>query len=90
MQVQQRYRDIDFVAYLLTIGLKYDKIETVYTTNSGKKTFVYFTGEKEMLVQYKNDFMNAKVVVNAFEFAKNRRYISREIRKSYDSFGSNN
>jgi len=90
MLVQYRYSETDFVAYLLTLGLEYDKIETCWSTTSGKKTFAYFTFDMDKLIQYQNEFASGLATVNALLYAKNRKSVAKEMRESFNSFVSNN
>jgi hypothetical protein len=90
MLVQHRYSETDFVAYLLALGFKYDKIETCKSTKSGKKTFAYFTGEEEELIRLQNDFHSGHAIIYALEFAKQRRIVAKKMRESFIQFKSNN
>lgn len=90
MLVQHRYSETDFVAYLLALGLKYDKIETCKSAKSGKKTFAYFTGEEEELIHLQHDFNSGCAIIPALEFAKQRRIVAKEMRNSFIEFKPNN
>jgi len=79
MLVNFRYSDLDFVAYLITLGYKPMKFETK-KDNNFIKTFVYFEGEKEELIKLNNRFREEKVLVNLKELVDVRKKLLKEIK----------
>ena len=76
MIVQYRFSDPNFVAYLITIGYVYDKIETTFTNKSGARTFVYFTAEAENLLSEQEKYKTELIPVNLETYSKNRKQIA--------------
>ncbi len=78
--VNFRYSDTDFIAYLITIGFKYNKIETIKDRNKQLKVYIYFEGEKSKLLNLQEQFQNNNVNINLSIFCNNRKKISKTIK----------
>lgn len=87
MLVQFRYSETDFVAYLVAIGYKIIKIETTFSKTSGKRTFAFIEGEQDKLISLYEEYKNGFLDVNVSDFIKARRYVSKQMKKSYSSLG---
>lgn len=80
MQVNFRYSDTDFIAYLISIGHEYNNIEITRDKNKQLKAFVYFQGNKEDLIRLQNNYKNGLVEANILEFANNRKKMVKIIK----------
>lgn len=89
-KVNFRYSDTDFIAYLTTIGCKYNNIEIVKTQNGKLKAFLYFEDLKDVLLKLYNDYKNGKAIVDPFDYSINRRKINKLIKVELLKFQVNN
>ena len=80
MQVNFRYSDTDFIAYMITIGYEYNNIEVVKDRYNKLKVFVYFLGDKNELINLQNEFKNGKAIINPLYFSINRKKINKLIK----------
>lgn len=80
MQVNFRYSDTDFIAYMMTLGYEYKNIEVTRDRQNKLKAFVYFSGDKNELINLQEQFKNGKAIVNPLNFSINRKKISKLIR----------
>lgn len=90
MQVNFRYSDTDFIAYLLTLGYVYSEIEVVRDKNKQLKAFVHFQGEKEELIKIQNDYKNGLLIGNIVNFSNNRKKITKIIKSEILKYQANN
>jgi len=90
MQVNFRYSDTDFIAYLITLGYQYNKIEIIRDRNKQLKAFVYFIGEKDDLLQIQEEFKNGLVSVNILEFIRNRKIMVKLIKTAILQYQAKN
>jgi hypothetical protein len=80
MQVNYRYSDTDFIAYLMTLGYKYNQIVIERDKYKQLKAYVYFSGEKDELINIYNDYCNDKIMVKALSYSKHRKQICKMIK----------
>ena len=80
MYVDFRYSDTDFCAYLMTIGYKHKQIEIVRDNFNKLKAFVYFSGDKETLIDLYDKYRSGDVTCNVIDFSKNRKKIIKLIK----------
>jgi hypothetical protein len=88
--VTYRYSDVDFVAYLLVNGYKYDRIEVTRDRNKNLKGYVHFTGDKEILLSYFNQYQEGKATANVLELKSNRKKISKLIKSEILKYQASN
>ena len=80
MLVNFRYSDTDFIAYLMTLGFTYNKIEVERTREKKLKAYVYFAGEKNDLIQIQENYKNGLAQCNILDFSINRKIIVKLIK----------
>ena len=80
MQVNFRYSDTDFIAYMITLGYEYNNIEVTTDKRNKLKAFVYFLGDKNKLINLQEQFKNGKAMVNALDYSLNRKKINKLIK----------
>jgi len=90
MQVNFRYSDTDFIAYLITMGYEYNKIEIDKDRDKHLKAYIYFEGEKDDLIQMQNDYKSGLVSANVLDFSNNRRKITKIIKAEILKYQVNN
>lgn len=90
MQVNFRYSDTDFIAYMITLGYEYKNIEIVRDKRNKLKAFVYFSGDKNELINLQNEFKNGKAIINPLDFSINRKKISKLIKSELLKYQAEN
>ena len=90
MQVNFRYSDTDFIAYLMTLNYEYNDIEVVRDELGRLKAFVHFNGEKDTLIDLYDKYMNGRVKCNIMEFSQNRRKIVKLIKSEILQYQASN
>lgn len=88
--VTYRYSDVDFISYLLVSGFDYDKIEITRDRNKNLKGFVHFTGDKDILITYFNDYQEGKAIGNILELKTHRKKISKLIKSEILKYQASN
>lgn len=79
-KVDFRYSDVDYAAYLLTIGYEYTYIEVVRDNRTRKlKGFIHFYEDKEELLSLYNEYRNEQVVANVVKLKNNRKKLTKLI-----------
>lgn len=79
-KVNFRYSDTDFVAYLLSLGYKYTKIETTKDRRDRLKVFFYFSEDKSLLLDLQEKYNSNLAKVEPVSLLTNRKRISKLIK----------
>ena len=90
MQVNYRYSDTDFTAYLMTLGYIYNEIEIVRDKNKQLKAYIHFEGKKEDLIQLQNNYKDGIVQANILDFTNNRKKITKIIKSEILKYQAEN
>jgi len=80
MQVNFRYSDTDLIAYLMTIGYSYSKIEITNKDNR-VKAYAHFIGEKEDLLRIQEVYKSGESKINIYEFSNHRKMITKAFKE---------
>lgn len=80
MRVNFRYSDTDFIAYMITLGYEYNNIEVIRDKRDKLKAYVYFSGDKNELINLQEEFKNGKTMINLLNYSLNRKKINKLIK----------
>lgn len=88
--VDFRYSDRDFIAYLMTIGMKYTHIEVAKDRSGKPKAFVYFRDTKDNLIKLLDEYKNNSITINLNELATNKGKIHKILKAEILKYQANN
>lgn len=77
--VDYRYSDLDFVAYLMTLGHKPKEIE-LKRKEWGTKIFIHFSEEKGILEKIYEQYIANEIMVNLTDLFTNRKQLIKSIK----------
>lgn len=86
MQVNYRYSNTDFVAYLISIGYKPESIEVIRDRYNQIRAFVHFLGDKETFITLQRRFEKGDIEGNIVNFCLSRQRITKQIKAEILNF----
>jgi hypothetical protein len=90
MQVNFRYSDTDFIAYLMSLGYQFGDIEIIRDRNKQLKAYVHFEGNKDDLIRIQDDYHNGLANANILIFSNNRKKITKILKSEILKYQANN
>lgn len=89
-KVDFRYNDMDFIAYLLTVGYEYTSIEVALDNRTNKlKGFMHFEGDKNELLDLYNQYKNEELLANVVQMKNNRKKANMLIKSEIIKYQAN-
>ncbi len=87
--VEFRYSDSNFCAYLMYLGYSPIGFDIVEKRGNKPKVFIHFEGEKDILIQLQQDYKNNNVQLNLIEYGKCKDSILKLVKQYLQNYFKN-
>jgi hypothetical protein len=84
--VEFRYSDSNFSAYLMYLGYSPIGFDIVEKRGNKPKVFIHFEGNKEILIKLQQEYKNNNVKLNLIEYGKCKNNILKLVRQQLHKY----